>query len=131
MPKDMVGRHFAGQLVRSATAPAAHYAEACSAESRKDFIHTMQVALRELREAAIWIRFVQELGRQTNDNTRLAKECGELVAIVIASVNTAKVRREKTADNEELPGSRNHRRTDGIANSRLPIANRQFPCPSP
>ncbi|MBI4840941.1 MAG: four helix bundle protein [candidate division NC10 bacterium] len=39
LPSTRVGNHIAGQLVRCGTSPAPNYAEARSAESRKDFIH--------------------------------------------------------------------------------------------
>ncbi len=39
LPKSRSGNHIVGQLLRSGTAPAAHYAEARSAESPKDFQH--------------------------------------------------------------------------------------------
>jgi four helix bundle protein len=39
LPDSRVGRHIAGQLVRSGTSAAPNYAEACAAESKKDFIH--------------------------------------------------------------------------------------------
>jgi len=50
LPNTRAGNHIAGQLVRSGTAAAPNYGEAQSAESRKDFIHKMKVALKELRE---------------------------------------------------------------------------------
>ena len=37
LPDTRLGRHIAGQLVRSGTSPAPNYAEACGAESRKLF----------------------------------------------------------------------------------------------
>ena len=39
LPQSRLGRHIAGQLVRSGTSPAPNYEEACGAESRKDFVH--------------------------------------------------------------------------------------------
>ena len=38
LPSTRLGRHIAGQLVRSGTSPAPNYAEACGAESKRDFI---------------------------------------------------------------------------------------------
>ena len=38
--------HIAGQLLRSGTAPAAHYAEARNAESSRDFIHKLKLGLK-------------------------------------------------------------------------------------
>jgi four helix bundle protein len=51
-----LANHLAGQIVRSASAPALNYGEAQSAESKKDFIHKMQVILKELRETRIWLK---------------------------------------------------------------------------
>ena len=53
LPNSRVGNHVAGQLIRSGTSPAPNYGEAQSAESRKDFIHIMKVALKELRETLV------------------------------------------------------------------------------
>ena len=55
LPKSKVGKHIAGQLIRSGTSPAPNYGEeAQSAESRSDFIHRMKISLKELRETRIW-----------------------------------------------------------------------------
>ena len=35
LPETRLGRHIAGQLVRSGTSPAPNYAEACAAESKR------------------------------------------------------------------------------------------------
>jgi len=39
------GNHLSGQLIRSGTAVSLNYGEAQSGESRKDFIHKMQIVL--------------------------------------------------------------------------------------
>ena len=54
LPDTRLGRHVAGQLVRSGTSPAPNYAEACAAESKKDFIHKLGIALKELCEARVF-----------------------------------------------------------------------------
>jgi len=54
--RTFAGRHIAGQLIRSATSVGANYEEACRAESRQDFIHKLQIVLKELRESLFWIR---------------------------------------------------------------------------
>ncbi|HEX3148928.1 MAG TPA: four helix bundle protein [Gemmataceae bacterium] len=58
LPDTRMGRHVAGQLVRCGTSPAPNYAEACGAESRKDFIHKMSICLKELRETHCWLRLI-------------------------------------------------------------------------
>ena len=59
LPSSKVGNHVAGQLIRSGTAAAPNYGEAQSAESRKDFIHKMKIALKELRETLIWLNIIE------------------------------------------------------------------------
>ena len=54
--RNFAGRHIAGQLIRSATSAGANYEEACGAESRQDFIHKLQIVLKELRESLFWMR---------------------------------------------------------------------------
>ena len=58
LPNNRLGRHIAGQLVRSGTSPAPNYAEACAAESRRDFIHKLGISLKELRESRSWIKLI-------------------------------------------------------------------------
>ena len=90
LPSSKAGNHVAGQLIRSGTAPAPNYGEAQSAESRKDFIHKMKIALKELRETLIWLKIIErkplcEPAKMTDIN----KECDELIAIFVKSVKTA------------------------------------------
>ena len=51
LPKNQVGKHIAGQVIRSGTSVGANYEEARGAESRADFIHKVTIALKELRES--------------------------------------------------------------------------------
>ena len=92
LPNDRVGNHVAGQLVRSGTSPAPNYGEAQSAESRKDFIHKMKVALKELRETLVWLLIIKRkpLIEPTDKLDPLIKEINELISIFVASIGTAK-----------------------------------------
>ncbi|MCW3130035.1 MAG: four helix bundle protein [Methanophagales archaeon] len=89
--KTAVGRHIGDQLMRSATSSGANYEEACGAESKADFIHKMQLVLKELRESLYWLKLI---GRAklipTEDLQPLQREADELVKIVAKSVITAK-----------------------------------------
>src|SRR3989442_15255432 len=58
LPDTRLGRHVAGQIIRSGTSPAPNYEEACAAESRADFLHKMKVVLKELRETRCWLRLI-------------------------------------------------------------------------
>ena len=93
LPLDLVGAHLSRQLVRSSTSPAANYAEARGAESRRDFIHKMQICLKELRETAVWLRFAQRIYGRKLVPSSMAGECRELIVIFVKSVNTAKTKR--------------------------------------
>ena len=90
-----VGNHVAGQLVRCGTSPLANYAEAQSAESRKDFVHKFKIVLKELRETRVWMLLIQRKTLSANldlVNSGLT-ECDELIAIFRASIKTAQQNR--------------------------------------
>ena len=73
----------------SGTARAAVYAEARAAESRRDFVHTMQVCLKELRETKVWLEILRRVG-SPEAVERLGTECDQLTAIFVTSINTAR-----------------------------------------
>ena len=86
-----VGDHIGGQLLRSATSSAANYAAVRGAESRRDFIHKMQVCLKELRESHLWLRILDRLEFEPAASiTPLLREANELVSIFVKSIVTAK-----------------------------------------
>ena len=60
LPKSSAGKHIAGQILRSGTSPAPNYAEARSAESSKDFIHKLKIALKELNETTVWLEIITQ-----------------------------------------------------------------------
>ena len=96
LPDTRLGRHIAGQLVRSGTSPAPNYEEACAAESRADFIHKLGIVLKELRESRCWLRLIikRELLPE-HRLTELWEEGTELCNIIGQSVVTAKANRGK------------------------------------
>lgn len=93
LPDDASAKHIARQLVRAATGGGANYEEARGAESRADFIHKVGIANKELREALYWLRLTEEAAVVTDsDLAALIREANELVAILTASIRTAKQR---------------------------------------
>lgn len=91
LPGTRLANHLAGQLVRSGTSPALNYGEAQSAESQKDFIHKMQVILKELRETKICFKIISRKKYIINDSiSKVIRENEELIAIFAQSVKTAK-----------------------------------------
>jgi four helix bundle protein len=96
LPDTRLGRHIAGQLVRSGTSPAPNYAEACAAESKKDFVHKLGIALKELRESRTWVKLILKSEMLSDDRiTPLLDECIELCNIIGKSVVTAKANLQK------------------------------------
>lgn len=93
LPKSIAGRHFGGQLIRSGTSPAFNYGEAQSAESRKDFIHKMKIALKELRETFVCLRIIKEkpLIQQIELLDKALDENNQLISIFVKSIQTARI----------------------------------------
>lgn len=91
LPRSVAGKHIAGQLVRSGTAPAAHHAEARGAESTADFIHKMRIAAKELNESEVWLRIIIVSGMEPAFKLEdLLDECIQLKRIINASITTAR-----------------------------------------
>jgi four helix bundle protein len=85
------GNVLAKQLAKSGTSPSLNYAESQNAESTRDFVHKLRIALKELRETAICLKIIEqaELCDQPKLLSKLRCECNELVAIFVSSINTA------------------------------------------
>lgn len=91
LPNDKAGQNLAYQLSKSCTASALIYGEAQAAESQADFIHKMKMVLKEIRETRINLRIINEKPVLVNQVVILAlKECNELLAIFLKSIETAK-----------------------------------------
>ena len=91
LPSRTGAGHLRDQLFRSSTSVAANYAEACVPESRKDFAHKTNVALKELVETRMWLRIIAL--KQYLDSKQLESllvETDELVRIFNSSVKTAR-----------------------------------------
>ena len=88
--RDPVTDYLTLQLIRSSTSPGANYAEAMDAESRRDFIHKLKICLKELRETLFWLQFKSSLDTGEQNEEALTQECRELIAILVASLKTAR-----------------------------------------
>ena len=96
MPETRLARHVAGQLVRSGTSPAPNYAEACAAESKRDFIHKLGIALKELRETKVWIKLILKAELVPSERmSPLLDEAQQLCNIIGKSIVTAKTNQQK------------------------------------
>ena len=91
MKKTFTVLHIGKQLIRASTSSGAKYEEACGAESKADFLHKLQLVLKELRESAYWLRLLlkAKLGDTVKVQT-LLNECIELSNIIGKSISTLK-----------------------------------------
>ena len=95
LPKTQAGKHIGGQLLRSGTAPAAHYAEARGAESINDFVYKLKICLKELNESRVWLKII--IKSDLLSETRLHKilaENDEMCRIINASIKTTTNRKK-------------------------------------
>ncbi len=91
MPNKRSANHIAGQLLRSGTSPAAHYAEARGAESPKDFQHKLKICFKELNESRVWLKIVIKSKMVKQEKlSNLYQECDELCRIINASIKTSR-----------------------------------------
>ncbi len=86
-------KHIQRQLVRSGTSPAPNYGEARSAESGKDFVHKLKIALKELNETRIWLKIIIR-SRLIKESILLdlLDECDQLCRILGASIRTSQTK---------------------------------------
>jgi len=89
--KSFASEHLAKQLIRSATSSALNYGEDRSSESTRDFLHKMEICLKELRESFINLKIQKGTNTIKNLNglEELLKENDELISIFVASIKTA------------------------------------------
>jgi len=91
--KTYEGRHVYGQLFRAGTSTGANYEESQSAESNADFIHKLQLVLKELKESRYWLRLIKKARLISPDDVTLVfllQEVEELIRIIAKSIITAK-----------------------------------------
>ena len=89
-PADVIGR----QLVRSATSVGANYRSACRARSRREFIAKMGIVEEEADETSFWLELLDECRLAPASRlVPLSRETGELLAITVASIRTARMGR--------------------------------------
>jgi four helix bundle protein len=87
---DVIGR----QLIRSVTSVAANYRSACRARSRRDFIAKLGIVEEETDETAFWLELLLECSLAPPARLApLSRETGELLAITVASIRTARAGR--------------------------------------
>jgi four helix bundle protein len=86
-PAQVIGR----QLLRSGTSVGAQYREVIRARSRAEFLSKLRSALQELEETSYWLDLLVEAELLPAARIiPLRAEVRELIAMFVASINTAR-----------------------------------------
>ena len=93
LPEDRVSRILGDQLLRAGTSVGANYRSSIRAKSRADFISKMNIVEEECDESLYWMELLIAAGKAAPERlTALMQEGNEIVAIVVASIKTARLR---------------------------------------
>ena len=79
------------QMARAGTSVGANIHEAQYAQSKKDFVAKLEIALKESNETSYWLNLMYETKRiDTHTYQHTEKLCGNIRRLLIASCRTAK-----------------------------------------
>jgi four helix bundle protein len=88
---DTIGKVIGGQIIRSAISIGANYRAACRAKSYADFIYKLKIVEEEADETIYWLELLEESKLVAPGNSvELKIELNEILAIVVASIKTAR-----------------------------------------
>ncbi len=91
-----VSRELSRQLVRSGTSIGANVEESQAAQSTADFIHKLEISLKEARETRYWLRLL--IAAEIISSSRLVpllNEANELIKILASIIVKTKKNRKK------------------------------------
>jgi four helix bundle protein len=96
LPKNREGRLIGDQIFRAGTSVAANYRSACRARSKAEFISRLSVVEEEADETLFWLEVINEMKIFNYSKLdALMKENDEILAIIVASIKTAKKAKNK------------------------------------
>ncbi|MGQ0810786.1 MAG: four helix bundle protein [Nitrospiraceae bacterium] len=107
------------QLLRSGTSIGANIEEAIAAQSKKDFLAKMSIAMKEAREARYWLRLTRESGVLNDPEVHaLLQDCNGLVNLLSSITLTT---RRNLAANGRSPSRNNQNFSSNISHSSFHI----------
>lgn len=84
------------QLKKACTSIGANIREAKYAESKKDFIHKLHIALKECNESIYWLNIIKtSILYESKETLDLYNNCFSILRLLNASIKTAKKNSEK------------------------------------
>jgi four helix bundle protein len=101
LPKNSYNTKIISQCVRAGTSVGANYGEANGAESRKDFIHKLNLSFKEARETRYWLSILKATNPMDNELIEpIWIESDEIVRIFGKSVSTSRHNSIKKMNND-------------------------------
>ena len=83
--------YMTDQLARAGTSIGANIHEAQYAQSKKDFVSKLEIALKESNEASYWLKLMHETKRIDSQSYQQTERlCGNIRRLLIASCKTSK-----------------------------------------
>lgn len=76
------------QLLRSGTSVGANVREATRAQSKQDFYHKLNIALKEADESAYWIELLSFITKAQFES--IYKDCDEVVSLLVSITKSQK-----------------------------------------
>lgn len=90
IPKSREYNAFVNQLIKSSSSVGANYRASQRAKSTADFINKLKIVEEEADESVYWLEIFEEILLEHSEEMHLKQEGKELLAITVASINTAK-----------------------------------------
>jgi len=95
IPNDPVNKRLIEQFVGSGGSIGANYCEANESESKKDFIHKMGIAKKEIKETRHWIRLLARTNPKLREEFRkIWQEAQELLLIFSKIISSSRKKPE-------------------------------------
>lgn len=90
--QDAINQRLISQLVASSGSIGANYCEAVEAESKKDFVHKVSIAKKEIKESKHWLELIKTAHPEIEKDVNiLFKECHELLLIFSKIIYSSKL----------------------------------------
>lgn len=89
LPKNTLGSHIRGQLIRCSTSVAANYRASCVAQTVPMIISKLSISIEEADESEFWLEFaVDEKLAIKETAEKMIQEAHEIASILIKSLQT-------------------------------------------
>jgi four helix bundle protein len=96
---DNLGKVLALQMVKAATSVSLNHAEARVAASKRDFIHKLRIAQKEIQEVKTGLEILQLSGKYPDSEAleKIIQEANEIASMLYVSIRTTQNRIDNKA----------------------------------